>query len=165
MPIKDLDERAEYNRMWCANHREEINAYKRAWVKANWPRIAERYIASQRSVPLAMKAARGRVDKALKRGEIVRPDTCSQCGGAGFIEAAHENYHERLAIRWLCRPCHRRWDMKHPKTKDAQWVRPLATHCRHGHSYTEENTYWHRGHRQCRICRAAANDQWKARRA
>lgn len=27
------------------------------------------------------------------------------------------------------------------------------THCRHGHEYTPENTYWYRGHRQCRECR------------
>lgn len=27
------------------------------------------------------------------------------------------------------------------------------TVCRNGHEYTEENTYWHRGHRQCRLCR------------
>lgn len=27
------------------------------------------------------------------------------------------------------------------------------THCRNGHEYTEENTYWWRGGRQCRVCR------------
>jgi hypothetical protein len=26
------------------------------------------------------------------------------------------------------------------------------THCKHGHEYTTENTYWNRGHRDCRIC-------------
>ena len=27
------------------------------------------------------------------------------------------------------------------------------THCIHGHEFTEENTYRHRGHRYCRTCR------------
>jgi hypothetical protein len=26
------------------------------------------------------------------------------------------------------------------------------THCAHGHEWTEQNTYWLRGYRQCRIC-------------
>lgn len=29
----------------------------------------------------------------------------------------------------------------------------LKTHCPSGHSYNEANTYWHRTHRLCRICR------------
>jgi hypothetical protein len=26
------------------------------------------------------------------------------------------------------------------------------THCKHGHEFTEENTYWHKGHRKCKAC-------------
>ena len=66
-------------------------------------------------ISATVHAAEQRVYKALKRGEITRPNSCSECGREGFIEAAHENYHERLAIRWLCRPCHRRWDALAPK--------------------------------------------------
>lgn len=31
----------------------------------------------------------------------------------------------------------------------------VATACRHGHPFDEENTYWWRGQRHCRVCRAA----------
>ena len=30
------------------------------------------------------------------------------------------------------------------------------THCKHGHEFTEENTYAYRGKRYCRACQAAA---------
>ena len=52
----------------------------------------------------------------LKKGHIVRPDACAECGATGRkIEAAHCDYREPLKIRWLCIPCHRRWDKREPK--------------------------------------------------
>ena len=49
-------------------------------------------------------------------GHLVRPTVCEECGAAGVaIEAAHFNYDEPLRVRWLCRPCHRRWDSREPK--------------------------------------------------
>lgn len=38
------------------------------------------------------------------------------------------------------------------------------SHCRHGHEYTTENTYWHRGVRQCKQCRTRAISDFRARR-
>jgi len=37
----------------------------------------------------------------------------------------------------------------------------LRTHCPQGHPYSEENTYWNKGHRQCRTCRTAAREKRK----
>jgi hypothetical protein len=28
----------------------------------------------------------------------------------------------------------------------------FLTHCRHGHEFNVQNTYWHNGHRRCRVC-------------
>jgi hypothetical protein len=36
--------------------------------------------------------------------------------------------------------------------------------CRRGHPYTEANTYWTRGSRNCRACRALALRRMRARR-
>jgi hypothetical protein len=35
--------------------------------------------------------------------------------------------------------------------------------CLRGHSFTEDNTYWHRGKRGCKICRNAARERWRKR--
>lgn len=118
MALKDPVARAEYNRQYRLANRDHLNAYHREWYQRNYPRIRPSLIAQSPNTP-AMHAAQQRVYKAIKRGELVRPDVCSECGEAGYIEAAHENYTERLAIRWLCRRCHREWDAREPKHEGA----------------------------------------------
>jgi DNA-directed RNA polymerase subunit RPC12/RpoP len=75
-------------------------------------------------VSLTAHAAEQRVYKAIRRGELVRSNRCEECGRGGFIEAAHENYDERLEVRWLCRPCHRKWDYEDPKDLGDGTIRP-----------------------------------------
>lgn len=56
------------------------------------------------------------VHRAIKRGLLSRPSTCEQCGQERAIEAAHWTYERPLDVRWLCRPCHRKWDAAEPKS-------------------------------------------------
>jgi hypothetical protein len=54
--------------------------------------------------------------EALKRGQITKPVMCEACGaGDRRIEAAHHDYSRPLDVRWLCKPCHGRWDRAEPK--------------------------------------------------
>lgn len=53
-------------------------------------------------------AAHDAVQSALYRGALTRPSCCSACGGVGQPPSAHhDDYSQPLAVRWLCRPCHR----------------------------------------------------------
>ena len=70
--------------------------------------------ARRQATPEARRA-QGLVAYYVKTGKLKRPDVCSECGNEGRIEAAHENYHDPLAIRWLCRSCHTKWDWRDPK--------------------------------------------------
>ncbi len=54
--------------------------------------------------------ARDKVSQAIKSGYLIRPDTCSQCGHSGEIEAHHYlGYYKEhwLDVQWLCLTCHR----------------------------------------------------------
>ena len=57
-------------------------------------------------------AARAAVVRALRRGDLARPDRCTECGIYCRAEAHHWSYepkhHER--VHWLCRRCHYRAD-------------------------------------------------------
>ena len=47
---------------------------------------------------------------AIKRGRLVRPDKCQQCGATAAIEASHSDYRFPMKIQWLCVKCHRLLD-------------------------------------------------------
>lgn len=55
------------------------------------------------------------VQRALKKGILVKPAACHECGQEGYVEGAHSDYSQPLEVRWLCRRCHRRWDTAKPK--------------------------------------------------
>lgn len=57
-------------------------------------------------VTRARKAAHQAVFRALKRGEIEKPDSCQLCGADSRLEAHHARYDEPLRVLWLCRSCH-----------------------------------------------------------
>ena len=55
--------------------------------------------------------ARQILNRAVRRGEIVKPAVCSQCNRGGDysrIEAHHDDYSRPLDVVWLCAVCHRR---------------------------------------------------------
>jgi hypothetical protein len=63
------------------------------------------------------KSAQRRVRKALKLGELVKPDKCAVCGRiTDRIEAVHDSYEEHrwLDIVWMCRSC-KSADARQPK--------------------------------------------------
>jgi predicted DNA-binding protein (UPF0251 family) len=121
MPHKDPETRREYSKQYQRAYKarnpewqEKQNA-KRREAYASDPKYRDEMREATKAIPLWVKAARSRVAKAIRSGRLVRPDSCEECGKTVFVEAAHLNYHDYMAIRWLCRSCHRRWDAENPK--------------------------------------------------
>lgn len=65
--------------------------------------------------------ARRMVRDAIKRGKLVRPNTCSECGknpgsgadGRSLIHAHHVNgYDKPFDVQWLCAACHAKHDSR-----------------------------------------------------
>lgn len=74
--------------------------------------LAHRYGVSRQRiwqiVHLARAQAQNAVSQARKRGRLQRPDRCEGCQRRGRqLETHHEDYAQRLSVRWLCPPCHR----------------------------------------------------------
>lgn len=46
------------------------------------------------------------VRKAIQRGIIQKPNTCTQCGIKKNLQAHHDYYSKPLDVIWLCVPCH-----------------------------------------------------------
>ena len=62
----------------------------------------------------AVDAAQNKLEKAIERGDVVRPAACSRCGAADTpmrdgrtsIQAHHPDYEQPLEVLWLCQRCH-----------------------------------------------------------
>jgi hypothetical protein len=61
--------------------------------------------------PFGTRSSWYEVYLGIQRGDLVRPAECEQCRIACKPDAAHYDYNEPLRVRWLCRKCHRRWDV------------------------------------------------------
>jgi ribosomal protein S27AE len=92
---------------WRRRHPEEVrqaNAATNARLRREHPEEVR-----------VLGRARQAVYVAVKKGTLIRPDTCEQCGQVRKITAAHHDYARPLDVRWLCSPCHVRWDRAEPK--------------------------------------------------
>lgn len=92
---------------WREANLDRKRQHCREWIKRHPERKA------------AMLRGSNAVYKAIQKGVLVRPATCSKCGSGGAIEAAHASYEALLDVTWLCRPCHRQWDHDEPKSNAA----------------------------------------------
>src|SRR3990172_30736 len=51
-------------------------------------------------------SARAELKKAVKRGDIVKPNVCERCGVENILTGHHDNYNNPLEVLWLCYSCH-----------------------------------------------------------
>lgn len=84
---------------------EKQRARKTAWNQNNRARInaaAKRYYANHPGA----KRAQHIVERAVERGELVRPAKCNRCRTRAKVVGHHADYSKPLVVEWLCRSCH-----------------------------------------------------------
>ena len=94
-------------------YEQKMEAYNRNMKKGNHERI--------------IQAARRAVYEAIKRGQLVRPETCSACGNGSHepIHGHYECYHpeNHLNVDWLCKSCHYKLHNNKKKNGGEQCIR------------------------------------------
>lgn len=50
--------------------------------------------------------ARMRVHYAIRKGRLIRPASCQECGATAKLDAHHPDYSLPLIVVFLCKPCH-----------------------------------------------------------
>jgi hypothetical protein len=94
------------------NGKTKIYHYFRPYCKICWHKIREkgnRGAQSQRYRDKYIKKNRAQqlVYLNIKKGRLIKPKICSDCGHKNkYIHAHHPNYNQPLDIIWLCWECH-----------------------------------------------------------
>ena len=78
-------------------HKDEASSYRGDRKLQN-----QRYRAKHKD----KKSAHNKVWYALKKGTLIKPGFCSECGSNEYIQAHHKNYTDPLGVQWLCYKCH-----------------------------------------------------------
>lgn len=102
-------------REWRKENPEKSKAADRRWYVRNpgcrGPNQAEQHrVASKKwkqNNPAARSAHR-KLEDAVRRGDLVRPTTCSACGKRCRPDGHHADYAKPLEVIWLCSFCHRK---------------------------------------------------------
>lgn len=68
-------------------------------------RLARAVPASRKFDPYK-KRARHALLRAVKRGKIIKPEACSDCGQIDNVHGHHADYSKRFEVEWLCSQCH-----------------------------------------------------------
>ncbi len=50
-----------------------------------------------------------KVKAAIRRGDLVNPGRCEQCGSDKAVNGHHDDYSKPMGVRWLCQKCHLTW--------------------------------------------------------
>jgi hypothetical protein len=77
-------------------------------------KIGVKYRKVAKRLPVK-RLAISRVQNAIQKGALVRPEFCENCGakpgknilGRSIIEGHHEDHSKALEVKWLCQPCHK----------------------------------------------------------
>ena len=63
-------------------------------------------VASKNRIKGKKHRARAALNRAVRRGILIRPSVCSQCKRKRKTTAHHNDYDKPLEVEWLCYECH-----------------------------------------------------------
>ena len=103
MPYKSRESKLRHNRIYYKN-----------WYAKNGRARSDNYLEAiyewQAKHPDRMEA-RAVLREAIRRGKIIRPSICEECGRVTRLSGHHSDYTQPLEVIWLCSSCHK---FKHP---------------------------------------------------
>lgn len=106
---KRIDYYREYDRQ-RANHPHRVDARK---IYSGTEAGKSAHSAAKARWSESNKIKRGAntlVSRAIRKGELEKPDSCEECGKSNCrLEGHHDDYSKPLDVRWLCSKCHREW--------------------------------------------------------
>jgi|SRR5580704_2467917 hypothetical protein len=91
---------------WVKANPEKMRVHRRVWRVKN-PKVVRKLAIEYEKRNPEKRRAHVAICNAVRRGTIIKPTICEDCGeGSRRIEAHHADYSKLLEVNWLCQPCH-----------------------------------------------------------
>lgn len=88
---------------------EKVRAYEKIRAQTEERKKNRRfYVKKYRQEHPERNAIMLQVQRAIKKGVIVKPKTCCICGDETKLYAHHPNYKEPLNVIFVCQSCHKK---------------------------------------------------------
>ncbi len=98
---------------WRLLNKEKHVQYTREWRKNN-PVKAKAHSNKNYATHKHIHRVHGSIYNAVSSGKLIKPLFCELCGKEELLHGHHEDYNNRLLVKWLCRNCHA---LMHKKSK------------------------------------------------
>lgn len=95
----------DYHQQYRESHRELFSDATRSWREAN-PDARREYARRYDELNREKRRAHFALKNEVRKGRIVPPACCEQCGAEQRLHGHHEDYSKPLDVRWLCPICH-----------------------------------------------------------
>lgn len=93
------------NNKWGKTEKGKLSKKKYKHTKKGRESGRKHYYSMMRRIPEKLRA-RALINTHIRRGKLIRPNICENCGGHTFTDAHHEDYNKPLEVNWLCYNCH-----------------------------------------------------------
>jgi hypothetical protein len=94
----------EKTKKWKDRNREHLREYKKEYDKEHRKEIRE-YCFHWRKKTKGY-IAHSKIQRALRKGKILKPDRCCSCKRIRKLYAHHQDYNKPFKIKWICARCH-----------------------------------------------------------
>jgi len=131
-----------FRKKQARNRKANLEKYRdreNRWRRLNPEKVAAKN-AARPPEPRDHQNARRAVRDAVKRGEIVRPETCNRCSATGRIYGHHHDYQKQLEVEWLCAACHRNEHLRLEAIASAIRAAGAGKTAESGHSPSTHNS-------------------------
>lgn len=92
---------------WEKNNKESLNEYRRSYYKDHRKKILSSG-RRWRDNNLEKRPSHTAVYRAIKSGDLIRPNHCEMCNKECYPDGHHNDYDKKLSVVWVCRECHKK---------------------------------------------------------
>lgn len=136
--LKNIDTISANNARWREENKDWLREYRKKYQAQSYARdkIKQYYKAHPER-----RRATNTLNRAIAKGTIKPKKRCEVCKKKERIDAHHDDYSKPLAVKWLCRKCHRHADLLRAQAEAGD---KIIT--RNGHRILQQNRRSNKNH-------------------